>query len=68
MDRGAWRAAVHWIAKELDMTERLNNNDQIESKSTKNISQSTNKTGKNLDNGVGNQPMETYIWPIDSFI
>ena len=50
------------------MTEQLNNNDRIESKTTKNISQSTNKTGKNLDNGVGNQPMESYIWPIDSFI
>ena len=68
MDRGAWGAAVHWIAKELNVTERLNNNDQIESKTTKNISQSTNKTGKNLDNRVGNQPMESYRWPIDSFI
>ena len=23
MDRGAWRAIVHGVAKELDMTERL---------------------------------------------
>ena len=23
MDRGAWRATVHGVAKELDMTERL---------------------------------------------
>ena len=26
MDRGAWRARVHGVAKELDTTERLNNN------------------------------------------
>ena len=25
MDRGAWRATVHEVAKELDMTEQLNN-------------------------------------------
>ena len=25
MDRGAWRAAVHGVTKELDTTERLNN-------------------------------------------
>ena len=64
MDRGAWWAGVHWITKELDATERLNNNDQIESETTKNISRSTNKTDKNLDNDVGNQPMESYRWPM----
>ena len=26
MDRGAWQAAVHGVAKESDMTQRLNNN------------------------------------------
>ena len=26
MDRGAWRAIVHGIAKESDMTEQLNDN------------------------------------------
>ena len=26
MDRGAWRATVHGVAKELDMTWQLNNN------------------------------------------
>ena len=26
MDRGAWKATVHWVAKESDMTEQLNNN------------------------------------------
>ena len=26
MDRGAWRATVHGVAKESDTTERLNNN------------------------------------------
>ena len=26
MGRGAWGAAVHWVAKQLDMTELLNNN------------------------------------------
>ena len=26
MDRGAWRAAVHGVPKELDMTEQLNSN------------------------------------------
>ena len=26
MDRGAWRAIVHAVAKVLDTTERLNNN------------------------------------------
>ena len=26
MDRGAWRARVHGVAKELDTTEQLNNN------------------------------------------
>ena len=29
MDRGAWWATVHGIAKELDMTEQLNNNNNI---------------------------------------
>ena len=24
MDREAWRAAVHWVEKESDVTERLN--------------------------------------------
>ena len=27
-DRKAWRAAVHGVAKELDMTERLNSTDE----------------------------------------
>ena len=27
MDTGVWRATVHGVAKEWDMTERLNNND-----------------------------------------
>ena len=26
MDRGAWRATVHGVAKESDMTKQLNNN------------------------------------------
>ena len=26
MDRGAWQAAVHGVAKELDTTQQLNNN------------------------------------------
>jgi len=26
MDRGAWQATVHGVAKELDMTEQLNSN------------------------------------------
>ena len=26
MDRGVWRATVHGVAKESDMTEQLNNN------------------------------------------
>ena len=30
MDRGAWRATVHGVAKELDTTEQLNNNNIIE--------------------------------------
>ena len=25
MDRGAWQATIHGVAKEMDMTERLNN-------------------------------------------
>ena len=29
MDRGAWQAAVHGVAKELDMTEQLNNNIEL---------------------------------------
>ena len=29
MDRGAWWATVHGVAKELDMTEGLNNNIMI---------------------------------------
>ena len=24
MDRGAWQASVHWVTKELDMTEHMN--------------------------------------------
>jgi len=26
MDRGAWWAIVHWVTKESDVIERLNNN------------------------------------------
>ena len=26
MDRGAWRATIHGVAKALDVTEQLNNN------------------------------------------
>ena len=29
VDRGYWRATVHGVAKELDMTERLNNDINI---------------------------------------
>ena len=29
MDRGAWWATVHRVAKELDMTYRLNNNNNL---------------------------------------
>ena len=29
MDRGTWWAAVHWVTKELDTTERLNNKKRI---------------------------------------
>ena len=29
MDRGPWWAAVHGVAKNLDTTERLNNNNKI---------------------------------------
>ena len=29
MDRGTWRATVHGVAKELDMSYRLNNNNQF---------------------------------------
>ena len=28
MDRGAWQTTVHGVAKQLDMTEQLNNNDK----------------------------------------
>ena len=28
MDRGAWRATVHGVAEEVNMTERLNNNNK----------------------------------------
>ena len=30
MDRGAWRSRVHGVAKESDMTERLNKNKEKE--------------------------------------
>ena len=30
MDRGAWWTTVHEVAKELDMTQRLNNNNKID--------------------------------------
>ena len=36
MDRGAWRAAVHGVLKEWDMTELLNNNNETK-KSLKNL-------------------------------
>ena len=29
MDRGAWRATVHGVTKESDMTYRLNNNNKL---------------------------------------
>ena len=29
MDRGAWWATVHGVAKELGMTQRLNNNNKL---------------------------------------
>ena len=29
MDRGAWQATVHGVAKESDMTERLSNNKML---------------------------------------
>ena len=28
MDRGAWWAIVHWVTKESDVIERLNNNNK----------------------------------------
>ena len=28
MDRGTWRAIVRWVPKELDTTERLNDNNK----------------------------------------
>ena len=28
MDRGGWQATVHGVAKEVDKTERLNNNNR----------------------------------------
>ena len=30
MDRGAWQATVHGFAKEWDMTQRLNNNNNVQ--------------------------------------
>ena len=30
MDRGVWWATVHWMAKELNMTEQLNNPSQYQ--------------------------------------
>ena len=30
VDRGAWRVTVHGVTKELDMTWRLNNNNNIQ--------------------------------------
>ena len=30
MDRGVWQTTVHGLARELDMTERLNNREKIE--------------------------------------
>ena len=32
MDRGGWRAAIHGVTKELDMTERLKNKREEEKK------------------------------------
>ena len=29
MDRGAWRAIIHGVAKESDMTEQLNTQDMM---------------------------------------
>ena len=34
MDRGTWWARVHGVAKEWDMTERLNSNNQQQSRSS----------------------------------
>ena len=34
MDRGTWRATVHGVTKELDMTYLLNNSDSLYEKKT----------------------------------
>ena len=43
MDRGAWWATVHGVAKELDMTEQLNNNRMLEKQEKKTMTGSLKK-------------------------
>ena len=39
MDRGAWQVTIHGVAKESDMTEQLNNNNNVEMNSLGNVLQ-----------------------------
>ena len=39
MDRGAWQVTVHGVAKESDMTEQVNNNNNVEMNSFGNVPQ-----------------------------
>ena len=43
MDRGAWWATVQGVAKELDMTEQLNNNRMLEKQEKKTMTGSLKK-------------------------
>ena len=39
IDRGAWQVTVHGVAKESDMTEQVNNNNNVEMNSFGNVPQ-----------------------------
>ena len=60
MDRGAWWATVHWVAKELETTPRLNNN-----KRRVTVRTSTNRTDGHPGSNSAGKPCVIAIWGLN---